>query len=298
MPLTLDKSEVPVEKTPGILFVVSTPIGNLEDITLRALKTLEQSDFILAEDTRHTGNLLSHFQIKKRLISCHEHNEAGRLKETIERIQKGDRAALVTDAGTPTISDPGFLLVRTAIENGIEVRPIPGVSAAITALSVSGFPTDSFVFMGFSSRKKGRRDEQLKSLSTETRTVILYESPQRILAFIDELKEAIGDREAVVCREMTKIHEEFIRGTLSTISRFLKERPTVKGECTLVIKGRDENQPVSEDQWMAEVDRGLADQSEKPSSLAKRIAKSTGVPRNRIYDEILKRIEKNPEHEA
>lgn len=290
MPLTSDREQIPNEGAQGVLYLVSTPIGNLDDITLRALKILEQADFILAEDTRRTGSLLSHFQIKKRLISCHEHNETARLKEILEKIGAGAQVALVTDAGTPTISDPGFILVREAIGRGLDVRPIPGVSAAITALSVSGFPTDSFLFLGFPSRKKGRREELLRSLLTETRTVIFYESPQRILGFIDEMKGIAGDREAVLCREMTKIHEEFIRGTLSLISQALMERPVIKGECTLVVKGQDARPVVSEESWIAEIDQALLEPSEKPASLAKRISRAAGVPRNRVYEEILKRI--------
>ncbi|MBU0991666.1 MAG: 16S rRNA (cytidine(1402)-2'-O)-methyltransferase [Proteobacteria bacterium] len=293
MPLILPEDGTIADSQTGILYVVATPIGNLDDITLRALKILETSDFIIAEDTRHTGKLLSHYNIKKRLISCHEYNEAARVSEILGRIRKGANGAIVTDAGTPTVSDPGFLIVKKAIETGIDVRPVPGVSAAITALSVSGFPTDAFVFIGFPSKKKGKRDAQLKTFSTEKRTLIFYESPRRILTFIDELMEHFGDRGAVIGREMTKMHEEFIRGTLSSIYQSLKDRPAVKGEFTLVLKGYEDDQTVSENILLTEIDRGLKESSAKPSSLAKKIAKTTGLPRNRVYDEIVKRIKKD-----
>ena len=273
------------------MYVVSTPIGNLEDITLRALNVLRDVAMIVAEDTRHTAKLLSRFEIRNRLISCHDYNEKSRVQEILGHIENGEAVAMVTDAGTPTVSDPGFLLIRTAIERGIPVHPVPGVSAAITAVSVSGFPTDAFIFIGFPPKKQGRRKAQLKTLAPETRTLIFYESPKRIASFIHELKMTFGDRPAVLGREMTKIHEEFLRGTLSEIADVLEERPVIKGECTLVVAGASDELPCSEELLASEISRGLKSQSLKPSALAKHIAKMTGIPRKTVYDEILKQME-------
>ncbi len=217
----------------GKLYVVSTPIGNLADITLRALETLKSVDMIACEDTRHSLQLLNHFEIKKPLISYHQHSKDSKVEQIIDSILSGKDVAVVTDAGTPGISDPGEALIREAIENQIEVVPIPGVSAAITALSVSGLNTDEFVFIGFLPHKKGRQTK-LKEIALENRTIILYESPFRIRRLLTELLEFVGDRRVAVCRELTKKFEEVYRGRVSDVLSQLKE----KGEFVVILEGK------------------------------------------------------------
>jgi len=217
------------------LYVVSTPIGNLGDITLRALETLKSVDMIACEDTRHTLGLLNHFEIKKPLISYHQHSKDSKIEQIISTILEGGNVAIVTDAGTPGVSDPGEFLIRSAIENKIEVEPIPGVSAAITALSISGLSTDEFVFIGFLPHKKGRQTK-LKELATINRTIILYESPFRIAKLLNELLEFVGDRRVAVCRELTKKFEQTYRGKISEVLPEIKE----KGEFVVIIEGNNE----------------------------------------------------------
>ena len=204
-------------ETNGVLYVVATPIGNREDITLRALDILREVNLIAAEDTRKSGNFLTHYQIKNRLISFHEHNEKKRTPELIGKLLDGTTIALVSNAGTPSVSDPGYRLIEAAIANKITVTPIPGVTAATAAMSVSGLPTDSFVFIGFAPKKKGKRLKFLTELSAEPRPLIFYESPKRILSLMEEIISCMGDRNAMLAREMTKLHEEFVRGTVSQI---------------------------------------------------------------------------------
>ncbi len=276
-----------LEKT-GDLYVVTTPIGNMEDITLRALKTLGQVDLVAAEDTRHTGRLLAYHDIKNNLISYHEHNEEARTPVLIHRLKTGSSVALVTNAGTPAVSDPGYRLVKAAIANDIRVIPIPGVSAVITAISAAGLPTDSFIFSGFPARKKSKRIEQLKALAKENRTLIFYESPGRILTLMEEIINVMGDRYCVLCREMTKLHEEFLRGILSEIMDILRERPAVKGECTLLVKGCEENNEVSPDVVRAELIKGLAENGSKLSEVSKTVAQKYGLPKNKVYEAALK----------
>jgi len=222
--------------------VVATPIGNLEDITYRAIKVLSKVSFIAAEDTRWTKKLLNHYQIKARLISYHEHNEEKRAEELVNLLLKGEDIALVSNAGTPGISDPGYRLVQRAAETDIEVIPIPGASAVIAALSVSGLPTDSFFFSGFLPRKKGKRERRLKELKDLASTLIFYEAPHRIERTLAEMEEILGDREMVLARELTKLHEEVIRGRISSIKEKLAGKK-VRGEITLIIRGakKEEN---------------------------------------------------------
>lgn len=217
--------------------MVSTPIGNLEDITLRALRILKEVDLIAAEDTRRTGLLLKHFGIETPLTSYFEGNELKKGEWLITRLKEGDRIALVSDAGTPGISDPGYRLVRLAIENGIPVIPIPGPSAIITALSVSGLPTDSFIFKGFLSHKSKKRRDQIQQLKKLRETLIFYESPHRIHQTLQDIFEILGDREMVLARELTKIYEEILRGKVSEVIRQIEDRK-LKGEITLVISGK------------------------------------------------------------
>jgi 16S rRNA (cytidine1402-2'-O)-methyltransferase len=270
------------------LYVVATPIGNMDDITLRALNVLDQVDLIAAEDTRHTGKLLKYHNIKSHLISCHEHNEKERTPLLIERMKSGSSIALVSNAGTPTVSDPGYMLLQSAVENNIKVIPIPGASAVVAALSISGLPTDSFIFIGFPAKKKAKRIKQLQELADEKRTLIFYEGPGRILAFMEEIINVMGDRYGVLCREMTKLYEEFLRGRLSELIDTLSHRPAVKGECTLLVKGCEENKEVSQDVIRAELIEAMGKKGGKISEASRIIAKKYGLSKNKVYDTALK----------
>jgi 16S rRNA (cytidine1402-2'-O)-methyltransferase len=268
----------------GTLYVVATPIGNMDDITVRALNVFGRVDLVAAEDTRHTGKLLKHHQIKCRLISYHEHNEKERTPLLVERIKSGSSIALVSNAGTPTVSDPGYMLLQKALEDNITVVPIPGPSALLAALSISGLPTDSFIFIGFCAKKKTRRLKQLQEFAHETRTLIFYESPGRILAFMNEIRAVMGDRYVVLCREMTKLHEEFLRGRLSEVIETLSNRPAVKGECTLLLKGSEENISVSQDIVRDELIEVLGHKEKKLSQVSKIIAQKYGLSKNEVYE--------------
>ena len=221
--------------TPGTLYLVATPIGNLDDITYRAVKILSAVDLIAAEDTRRTKILLDHYIISKPMVSYFSFNERQRTPELIERLIQGQSIAVVSDAGTPGISDPAFYLVRAAIAKSIPIVPIPGASAFISALIVSGFPTERFVFEGFLPQKKGRKTK-FELLRTETRTIILYESPHRVLKTLTEIATYFGDRQVVVARELTKKFEEIVRGAVSSVIRELSGKST-RGEYVLVIEG-------------------------------------------------------------
>jgi 16S rRNA (cytidine1402-2'-O)-methyltransferase len=269
--------------------VVTTPIGNLADITLRALSVLAQVELIAAEDTRHTRRLLSAHQIENQLISYHEHNEIPRAEMLAERLSQGAAIAIVSNAGTPTVSDPGYRLVQAAVARGIPVFPIPGVSAAITALSASGLPSDQFTFIGFPARKKNKRAEQLKALTPVPHTLIFYQSPQRLLEFVRELHATLGDRSAVLAREMTKVHEEFIRGPLSTIGAALEQKEAIKGECTLLVAGAPST--TADDMEAEDLDQAIVEALQAGelslSDMAKTLAARLGVGRKQIYDRAL-----------
>jgi 16S rRNA (cytidine1402-2'-O)-methyltransferase len=216
------------------LFIVSTPIGNLEDMTFRAVRALKEADLIAAEDTRHTRKLLSHFDIHTRMESFHEHNERSAVGRLIEILKDGRNVALVSDAGTPAISDPGFRLVRAAIEADIEVEAVPGTSAVVTALAVSGMPTDQFTFIGFLPDKEGKRKNRLAELKDVRHTLVFYVSKWKVKKVVSDMIEVLGDRTAVLCRELTKVHEEVVRAPLSKILGHVRGRE-VKGEMTLVV---------------------------------------------------------------
>lgn len=223
------------------LYVVPTPVGNLEDITYRALRILKEVSFILAEDTRTTGMLLKHFDVQTRMQSHHKFNEHKTVESVVERIKAGESVALVSDAGTPSISDPGFLVVRECVRNGVEVECLPGATAFVPALVNSGLPSDRFCFEGFLPQKKGRAS-RIKELSEESRTIVLYESPYRLVKCLTQLSEAFGEeREATVSREISKMFEETVRGTLAElIAHFNEKEP--KGEIVVVVAGKDKRE--------------------------------------------------------
>jgi len=288
MPLNSPINDSGKKNKEGNLYIVATPIGNRDDITIRALNILEQADLIAAEDTRHTGRFLSHHKIKGNLVSYHEHNEKKRTPGLIKKLKEGLSVALVSNAGTPSVSDPGYCLIKAAIANNIKVVPIPGVSAAITALSAAGLPTDSFVFIGFLPKTKNKRLKLLRELANEQRTMIFYESPKRILKLLDEIKLIIGDRYCVVSREMTKLHEEFIRGSVSEILQNLKDRSAIKGELTLLVKGYIKDKDVPLEIVRQEIKNNIELTGKKLSTLAKQIAIKYGLPKNKVYEEALK----------
>ena len=290
MPLTspTDKVTSASADTSGTLFVLATPIGNLEDITLRAIRTLREVGLIAAEDTRHTRKLLARHEISTPLISYHDHNKEKRTPGLIKKLKSGSPVALVTDAGTPSISDPGHYLVRAAIRAAIPVVPIPGASALVAALSVSGLPTDSFVFVGFSPRKSAKRKHLLEGLKREPRTLIFYESPRRLLGLMRDIADIMGDRTAVVARELTKVHEETIRGSLSEILDMLGARPSLKGEHTLLVGGFENTGDVDRDLVFNELKQLNIDTDRPLSDLVKEVAARHGLSRKVVYEEALK----------
>lgn len=229
-----------MEGTTGVLYLVSTPIGNLEDITLRALRVLKEVDLVACEDTRRSKKLLSHYGISKPLISYYSPKEAQRVPLLLDRLKKGENVALITDAGTPLLSDPGWRLVKEAIEEGVPLVPVPGPSALLAALVASGFPTCPFAFWGFPPRKKGKLLHFLKSIKGTGLTHIFFESPKRVLSTLKVMEEVWGDRRVVVAREITKVHEEFIRGRLGEVRASLEAREGVKGEVVLLVEGEEE----------------------------------------------------------
>ncbi|MEH2208130.1 MAG: 16S rRNA (cytidine(1402)-2'-O)-methyltransferase [Nostoc sp.] len=268
---------------PGTLYVVGTPIGNLEDITFRAVRILQTVDIIAAEDTRHTGKLLQHFQVKTPQVSYHEHNRTSRIPELLEHLVNNKAIALVSDAGMPGISDPGYELVKACIEAEIPVVPIPGASAAITALSAAGLPTDRFVFEGFLPAKTQQRQEHLESLQTESRTLIFYESPHRLRDTLQDLALVWGnDRQIVLGRELTKLYEEFWRGTIAEAIAYYTQREP-QGEYTLVVAGIPASQPqLTEEELKAEL-KQLISQGISRSQASRQLAKFTSLPRRQLY---------------
>ena len=274
--------------SPGTLYVVATPIGHRDDITIRALNILSRVDLIAAEDTRKTRRFLERHGISGSFISYHEHNEKERTPQILTKLHNGASIALVSNAGTPTVSDPGYRLINSAAGNDISIVPVPGASAAAAALSVAGLPTDAFTFAGFLPKKKAKRLKLLDELAQEPRTLIFYESPNRIQTLINEVIDTMGNRYGVMAREMTKLHEEFIRGQLSEILQVLAARSGIKGECTLLVTGWDQNRTVQWETVANEIRDQLSSTKEPVSKLAKKISQQYGLSKNKVYREALK----------
>lgn len=275
----------------GKLYLVATPIGNLEDITLRALRVLREVDIIAAEDTRHTLKLLNHFEIWKPLISYYKQNESTRSAELVEKLKSGKNIALVSDAGTPGISDPGEQIVKCAIQNNIEIVPIPGACAFVNALISSGMPTNEICFLGFLSAVKKDRKEKLEEIKYETKTLIFYEAPHKLKSTLKDMLDILGNRNIVLARELTKIHEEFIRGRISDV---LEEIEEVKGEFVVVVEGslaskkdveiQNLNQKTLEEQYEFYENQRLS-----KKEIIKQIAKDRKISKNEIYQHFLEK---------
>ena len=275
----------------GTLYIVSTPIGNLEDITLRALRVLKEVQLIAAEDTRRTKKLLNAYQIRTPLTSLYDHNELEKSSFLISRIGDGVNVAYVSDAGTPGISDPGYILVNRAIENQINVVPIPGISAVITALSVSGLPMDLFVFNGFLPSRANKRKKFLELLKDESRTMVFYESPNRLVSTLRDIEEILGNREVVVSRELTKVFEEILRGDVRKIIDSLQER-VIKGEITLVVAGKDETPPrFSNEEIKIRFEKLHEDLELTTRDIVEIISRETGTSKRMVYRQVLKLVE-------
>ena len=273
---------------PG-LYLVATPIGNLEDITLRALRVLKEADVIACEDTRQTQKLLNHYAITTRTTSYHEHNEMTRSAELVLELEGGARVALVTDAGMPGISDPGFRLIALAIRHHVAVIPVPGASAFLSALVASGLPTDSFRFSGFLPAKSGQRRQLLESIRQSPRTQVFYEAPHRIVESLEDVVALLGsERPVVVAREVTKLHEEFLRGRAVEVLDQLKSRDAVKGEITLLIgKAEEKHQSEAERVSMRQrVDQIMSSEKLDEKAALKKVAKERGISKSEAYREL------------
>jgi 16S rRNA (cytidine1402-2'-O)-methyltransferase len=269
----------------AILYIVATPIGNLEDMTFRAVRILKEAGLIACEDTRHTRRLLDHYGIQTPMISYHEHNEAARVEDLIGRLRSGQTVALVSDAGTPLISDPGYRIVIAAAAEGIPVVPVPGASAALAALSASGLPTDAFRFCGFLPAKAGQRRKAIESVARETVTLIFYEAPHRILETVADLRASLGNRNAVLARELTKVHEEFLRGDLDSIHATLIERESARrGEFTIMVAKAEAPPPSTEPVVDAVV---RLERAGVPRMEAmKQIARERGLSKREVYSAV------------
>lgn len=280
-------------KTEGILYICGTPIGNLEDITLRALKILKKVKLIAAEDTRHTKKLLNHYQINTKVTSYYEYNKIKKATYLVEMLKNSQDIALVSDAGMPGISDPGYVLVNLALKNNIKIIPIPGVSALITALVVSGLPTDKFVFEGFIPRKIKERKRYFKSIENEERTIIFYEAPHRLKRALKDMLDVWGERKIVIARELTKMYEEIIRGNLSQVLSEINTKE-IKGEITLVVqggikkKGNDIIDFLKNECIMEEYLKKLKNQGYSNKDIIKIAQEKLNLPKNLIYKKLLK----------
>ena len=276
------------------LFLVGTPIGNLDDISQRALTTLSEVDFIIAEDTRVSSKLLAHFDIKKPLVSSHKYSESRKSDSIINRILSGETAALITDAGMPCISDPGEIMARKCIDAGIEVVAIPGPVAAITALAISGLPTDKFIFEGFLPQNKSQRRKRLQELADLNCTIIFYEAPHRFLECIADLKDIMGNRQASVSRELTKMYEQTIRGNLEYICSYFTENPP-KGEIVITLDGAKPNEEQADIKELAKNALKLSQTGMKLSEACKISSKNTSFSKSDVYNYLIKHMEENHE---
>jgi len=270
---------------PGTLYVVATPIGNLEDITYRAVRVLKEADLIACEDTRHTAKLLHHYGIDKPTISYHEHNEAARAEELVAKLGEGLNIAQVSDAGMPGISDPGYRVIRLAIERGVKVVPIPGASALVSALAASGLPTDSFQFLGFLPAKSGQRRTLLETLRDAEYTTVVYEAPHRIAETMKDIVELLGaERPVALARELTKVHEEFIRGSAGEILQRVQEHE-LKGEMTVVI-GKSVGQQGEAKELAQRLEEIMREQKIDENAALKIVAKEQGISKSEAYREL------------
>ena len=268
----------------GTLYIVSTPIGNLEDITLRALRVLKEVDLIAAEDTRHSSRLLNHYGISKPLISYWGEKEKVRSEEVLKRLHEGQSVALISDAGTPGISDPGSVLIEKAVKEGIGVVSVPGPSALVAALSISGLPIKEFTFIGFLPPKKSQRRKMLSELSIEKRTLVFYEAPHRILETLEDLADIFGERDAAVVKEITKIYEEALRGSLADILGMLRNT-TVAGEYVIIVEGKKRGE-VSFEDALAEV-RSLMKKGRGRKEAVRTVSEQYGLSKKELYDKSL-----------
>lgn len=279
-------------KDSGILYICGTPIGNLEDITLRSLKILKEVNLIAAEDTRHTLKLLNHYQINTKVTSYYEYNKFKKAPYLVEILKNGQDIALVSDAGMPGISDPGYVLIDLALKNNIKIIPVPGVSALITALVVSGLPTDKFVFEGFLPRKIKERKRYFKSIENEERTIIFYETPHRLKKALKDMLEILGDRKVVIARELTKLYEEIIRGKLSQVLTEISTKE-VKGEITLIVQGGIKKKENSSTDFLIkeciieEYLKKLKNQGYSNKEIIKITQEKLNIPKNLIYKKLL-----------
>jgi len=271
----------------GTLYVVATPIGNLEDITYRAVRVLREADLIACEDTRHTAKLLQHYGIDKPTVSYHEHNEAARAEELMTKLEQGFNVAQVSDAGMPGISDPGYRVIQLAIERGVRVVPVPGPSALVAALAAGGLPTDSFEFHGFLPAKSGQRRSTLESFRDSESTIVVYEAPHRIAETMQDIVETLGaERPVVLARELTKVHEEFIRGSAAEVLEALQQR-SVKGEMTLLIgKGAATASKPTKKDVASRIEEIMREGSVDENTALKVVAKELGVSKSEAYREL------------
>ncbi len=265
----------------GTLYLVATPIGNLEDITFRAVRVMKEADLIACEDTRHTRLLLERHGIRVPMRSYHEHNEAARAEELLGELLQGRKVALVSDAGMPLVSDPGYRLVAKAVANGIRIEPVPGPCAMVAALAASGMPTDQFHFAGFLPAKPAQRRKILGRLKDEEATLVFYEAPHRVLAALEDIEAVLGVRPIVLAREMTKLHEEFLRGTPAELEQALQSRPAIKGEITLVVQGA---RPAgADDAPLPEAVEALISGGMPRMEAIKSVARARGLPKREVY---------------
>ncbi|MFY9583611.1 MAG: 16S rRNA (cytidine(1402)-2'-O)-methyltransferase [Candidatus Acidiferrales bacterium] len=271
----------------GCLFLVATPIGNLEDITLRALRVLKEADLVACEDTRQTQKLLTHYGLRKRLVSYHEHNEMTRAPELVIEMEQGAQAALVSDAGMPVISDPGHRLVALCLRHRIPVVPIPGPSALVAALAASGMPTEEFLFVGFLPSRAGERRKALSQLAAQPRTLVLYEAPHRLEETLKDALAIFGARPAVIAREVTKLHEEFLRGQLPELLEQVRHKPP-RGEMTLLIGAGTPQQPAQTELPLAKrVAQIMQEQKVDRKAALKQAARERGLPKREAYKQLL-----------